>query len=111
MAQNPDLMLFDEPESGVDLENIALVGNVIATLLGKKQIPNGSKSLAEKMKERTKMGLIITHTGFILNYIAADKGHVLYDGMIGCSGNPRELFQCVSDRGYEECIKCSIEIK
>ncbi|MBW1798157.1 MAG: ATP-binding cassette domain-containing protein, partial [Deltaproteobacteria bacterium] len=26
MAQAPDLMLFDEPESGVDMENISLVG-------------------------------------------------------------------------------------
>jgi len=30
MAQNPDLLLFDEPESGVDLENISLIGNAIS---------------------------------------------------------------------------------
>jgi Fe-S cluster assembly ATP-binding protein len=35
MAQNPDLMLFDEPESGVDMENIHLVGKTIAKLLEK----------------------------------------------------------------------------
>ena len=29
MAQNPDLLLLDEPESGVDLENIALVGKAV----------------------------------------------------------------------------------
>src|SRR4030043_1477782 len=33
MAQDPDLMLFDEPESGVDMENISLVGRAIAGLL------------------------------------------------------------------------------
>lgn len=33
MAQDPDLMLFDKPESGVDLENISLIGNSIAALL------------------------------------------------------------------------------
>jgi Fe-S cluster assembly ATP-binding protein len=38
MAQNPDLMLFDEPESGVDMENISLVGNTIAMLLQKKRL-------------------------------------------------------------------------
>ena len=27
MAQKPDLLLLDEPESGVDVENIALVGD------------------------------------------------------------------------------------
>jgi len=36
LAQNPDLMLFDEPESGVDLENISLVGHTIARLLQKE---------------------------------------------------------------------------
>ena len=44
MAQNPDLMLFDEPESGVDLENIALVGHTIAELLQKDGMPTESKS-------------------------------------------------------------------
>ncbi len=33
MAQDADLLLFDEPESGVDLENISLIGNSISTLL------------------------------------------------------------------------------
>ncbi|MBW2616829.1 MAG: ATP-binding cassette domain-containing protein, partial [Deltaproteobacteria bacterium] len=35
LAQDPDLMLFDEPESGVDMENISLVGKTIASLLQK----------------------------------------------------------------------------
>ena len=34
-AQDPDLMLFDEPESGVDIENMALIGKTIAQLLEK----------------------------------------------------------------------------
>jgi Fe-S cluster assembly ATP-binding protein len=33
MAQDPDLILLDEPESGVDLENMALIGETINTLL------------------------------------------------------------------------------
>ena len=33
MAQNPDLLLLDEPESGVDLENIALVGKAVNYIL------------------------------------------------------------------------------
>lgn len=33
VAQQPDLILFDEPESGVDLENMALVGNTVRYLL------------------------------------------------------------------------------
>jgi len=108
-AQNPDLMLFDEPESGVDLENIALVGNTIAQLLQKNGIvQKGTKSRLQVKRERTKMGLIITHTGHILDYVAVDKGQVLYDGVLSCSTNPREILRCIAQIGYEECVRCTI---
>jgi len=109
MAQNPDLLLFDEPESGVDMENIALVGKVISQLVGKSPIVNGTKSILQKLKENNKMGLIITHTGYIMNYVPIDMGHVLYDGLIGCTGNPSEMLQNISKCGYEECAKCLTE--
>ena len=109
MAQNPDLMLFDEPESGVDMENISLVGQAIARLLER----NGRRSVEmTKMKmkqERTKMGLIITHTGYILDYLTADKGQVLFNGRLSCISNPREILRCVGESGYEECVKCMTE--
>jgi Fe-S cluster assembly ATP-binding protein len=108
MAQNPDLLLFDEPESGVDLENIALVGHTIARLLQKGGEESGSKSRLQVKRERTKMGLIITHTGYILDYVAVDKGQLLYNGILSCSTNPREIFNCISEVGYEECVRCTI---
>jgi Fe-S cluster assembly ATP-binding protein len=107
LAQNPDLMLFDEPESGVDMENISLVGKTIARMLQKEVHHQEAKTVLESKKERTKMGLIITHTGFILDYVNADLGHVLYDGVLSCAGNPREIFQCVGQMGYEECVQCT----
>jgi len=107
-AQNPDLMLFDEPESGVDLENIALVGNTIAALLQKNGVKDKSKSRLQLKHERTKMGLIITHTGHILDYVAVDKGQVLYNGVLSCSTNPREILRCIAEIGYEECVRCTI---
>jgi len=107
-AQNPDLMLFDEPESGVDLENIALVGNTIAALLQKNGVKDKSKSRLQLKQERTKMGLIITHTGHILDYVAVDKGQVLYNGVLSCSTNPREILRCIAEIGYEECVRCTI---
>lgn len=107
-AQNPDLMLFDEPESGVDLENIALVGNTIAALLQKNGVKDTSKSRLQLKQERTKMGLIITHTGHILDYVAVDKGQVLYNGVLSCSTNPREILRCIAEIGYEECVRCTI---
>ncbi|MEJ5364954.1 MAG: ABC transporter ATP-binding protein [Desulfosoma sp.] len=108
MAQNPDLMLFDEPESGVDMENISLVGQTIARLLQKECTPTDIKSMLQVKRERTKMGLIITHTGHILEYVNADKGQVLFDGVLSCSDNPRGILQCISEMGYEECVRCQI---
>jgi len=107
MAQNPELMLFDEPESGVDMENIHLVGKTIAQLLEKDADPAGeAKSKMQKKRERRKMGLIITHTGYILDYVAADKGQVLFDGRLSCISNPREILNCIGQNGYEECVRC-----
>lgn len=108
MAQNPDLLLFDEPESGVDLENITLVGNTIAQLLEKECAPSQEKTMLQKKRERRKMGLIITHTGYVLNYLNADKGQVLYNGVLSCADNPRDILKCISELGYEECVRCTL---
>lgn len=107
-AQDPDLLLFDEPESGVDIENMALIGKTIARLLEKDFARETVKSVAQVRQRRTKMGLIITHTGYILDYVPADKGQLLYEGVLACAGNPREIFQCIGASGYEECVKCNV---
>jgi len=106
LAQDPDLMMFDEPESGVDLENIALVGNTIAEMLQKNGRFRGDKTKMQMRMERTKMGLIITHTGHILDYVSADKGQVLYNGRLSCTTNPREILRCIAESGYGECVRC-----
>lgn len=110
MAQDPDLMLFDEPESGVDVENISLIGETIAMLLQRDGTAAAKKSKMKMKLERTKMGLIITHTGYILDYVSADKGQVLYDGMLSCVSNPREILNCITESGYEECMRCITEM-
>lgn len=108
MSQKADLMLFDEPESGVDLENISLVGNSIAELLEKQINPENNKPVIKQKQARTKMGLIITHTGYILDYVIADKGQVLYDGVLSCTTNPREILECIGQMGYKECVRCVV---
>ncbi|MBW1989695.1 MAG: ATP-binding cassette domain-containing protein [Deltaproteobacteria bacterium] len=110
MAQDADLMMFDEPESGVDLENITLVGETIAKLL-QRGAPRAKKSeneptVKERLINRTKMGLIISHTGFILDYLTVDKAQVLYNGVLSCKNNPGEILKCIGEFGYEECVKC-----
>ena len=62
----------------------------------------------EVRKNRQKSGLIITHTGLILNYVNADRGHVMLNGQIYCQGNPRDIFERIKDYGYEECAKCRL---
>lgn len=106
MAQNPDFLLLDEPESGVDLENIALIGSVIEKLLQREMRLQKGKSRKELKRERTKSGLIITHTGYILDYVDADRGHVLMEGELACSGNPREILKTIKEQGYDECVNC-----
>jgi Fe-S cluster assembly ATP-binding protein len=99
IAQSPDLVLLDEPESGVDLVNMALIGQMINELLQKGigQHPH---------RPRTRAGLIITHTGHILDYVHASKGYVLLDGTIPCERDALEVLDSIKQNGYEGCVKC-----
>ena len=85
----PDLILLDEPDSGVDLENIKLVGKTIGALL------------------QTSAGLIITHTGHILNYVNAQYGHILLDGKLHSQLEPRRLLDTIEECGYAKCAECA----
>ncbi len=105
MAQQPDLVLLDEPESGVDLESIVLIGDTINLLLH-RGIKHPEKK-PHKDINRTKSALVITHTGHILDYITADKGQVLYNGVLCCSRNAREILKWIREYGYKECVRCT----
>jgi len=95
MAQSPEFVLLDEPDSGVDLVNISLVGEMINELLQK-----------DRLRSRTNSGLLITHTGHILDYVDADRACVLLYGGIWCRGNPREILVSIKSHGYEGCAVC-----
>lgn len=96
MAQDPLFIMLDEPDSGVDLVNINLVGKVINELLEKEKIAG----------KRSKAGLIITHAGYILDYVKADRGYVLMDGTISCSGDPGDLLEDIRTAGFKGCMEC-----
>lgn len=88
IAQNPDFLMLDEPDSGVDVENLEIIGNAVN----------------EFLKRRS--GLLITHIGHILRYIKADRAHVMLNGRIACSGPAKETLQLILKKGYKECEKC-----
>lgn len=88
LVQEPDLVILDEPDSGVDVENLQIIGEAVNELL----------------KDRT--ALIITHMGYILHYIDADEAHVLIDGTIACSGSPIRILGQILREGYGWCKKC-----
>ncbi|MCP8304241.1 MAG: Fe-S cluster assembly ATPase SufC [archaeon] len=92
LAQKPKFAMLDEPDSGVDIENLAIIGKVINNFL----------------KESS--GLLITHVGYILRYVEVDKGHVLIKGEIACSGEPIKILDQILKEGYGWCEKC-LQIK
>ena len=88
LAQNGDFVMLDEPDSGVDVENLQIVGNLINSML------------------KEKSALLITHQGHILRYVDADKAHVLISGTVACSGEPENILSQILNEGYGWCMKC-----
>jgi Fe-S cluster assembly ATP-binding protein len=88
LAQKPDFAIFDEPDSGVDVENLEVIGKAISKFLKKRS------------------GLLITHLGHILRYVKADKAHMLFNGRIVCSEEPGKILDQIMKKGYKWCEKC-----
>ena len=99
MAQQPALALVDEPDAGVDLDSIAVVGQALACLV--------KQPTAEAVAPAA---LIITHTGHILNYLRADVGHVLYGGTLVGEGEGLQLLEEIRKHGYGKCPICRSHI-
>ncbi len=99
LATRPRFVMMDEPDSGVDLEAMNVIGEMTNELLARNH--------AIRPTER-RAGLIITHTGHILDYVHADRAHVMLDGYIGCSGNPRIILDQIRKYGYQECVRCEL---
>lgn len=108
ILQSPDFVCLDEPESGVDLENMALIGKAARIALGRDSFDDGAGCRSIKSRRADyKAGLVITHTGQIMDHLFVDKGHVLMNGEIVCSGNAAELLGEIRSHGYTECFRCA----
>ena len=91
-AQAPDFVMLDEPESGVDLENIGLIGKKVHELIyGKEGADNGGRKVS---------AFVITHTGQIMDYIGADKAYVLIHGRIAREGDANTILEDIKNNGY-----------
>jgi len=88
LAQKPSFAMLDEPDSGVDVENLGIIGKVINDFF------------------EGRSGLLITHLGYILRYVEVDKAHVLINGKIACSGEPVKILDQILKEGYGWCEKC-----
>jgi Fe-S cluster assembly ATP-binding protein len=82
--------MLDEPDSGVDVENLEIVGKAINKLI------------------KGKSGLLITHLGYILRYVRADRAHVMIEGRMACFGNPMEILDNILKSGYKGCERCQM---
>ncbi|NNM66869.1 MAG: Fe-S cluster assembly ATPase SufC, partial [Spirochaetales bacterium] len=83
LTLKPSLALFDETDSGLDIDALKVVSKGINRLKG----PDFS-------------GLVITHYQRILNYVNPDKVHVLYKGKIVTSGGS-DLVRQLEEKGYD----------
>ncbi|MHA1672968.1 MAG: ABC transporter ATP-binding protein, partial [Promethearchaeota archaeon] len=97
MVLKPDLLLFDEPDSGVDVENVELIAKIMRELLDRDKIPS----------QQNKSGLIITHLGYILKFLGhITRAHIMMDGTITCSGDPAMIINAIMKNGFESCRQC-----
>lgn len=91
LALRPQLAIFDELDSGLDLKNT----HKIADIIQKKLIEQGTAVL------------LITHTGKIIDGLKPDWTHVMLDKTIVCSSQDYlKVKQMIKEQGYEQCRHC-----
>ena len=86
----PKILLLDEPDSGIDVESLKLIGSEI-----QRDVENTGST-----------ALIVTHQGGILNYIKAKHACVLLAGRFYCFRGPKRIYKSIEAKGYEGCVNC-----
>ena len=85
----PRMCIMDETDSGLDIDALKMVGDVVNSLR------DGKRSF-----------LVITHYQRLLDYLKPDRVHVLADGRIVKSGGP-ELASELESSGYDQFIQAA----
>ena len=96
IAMRPKFAMLDEPDSGVDVGSMELIGRMINEIYGQDPVHPANR----------RAGLIITHSGAMLEHVYTEKAHVIIDGKLVCSGNPRQILESAGEDGYENCAAC-----
>jgi len=91
LLMKPKLLLLDEPDSGVDIESLKLIGEAIQEYLSKS---GGS-------------AVMVTHQGQMLEHVRADMACVLLGGCVHCYGDPYQVLESIKKYGYEGCVVCT----
>jgi len=90
----PKFAIMDETDSGLDIDALKMVGEVVNALRSQKGDRNGRGFL------------VITHYQRLLDHIRPDRVHVLAGGRIVKSGGP-ELAKVLEESGYEQFIEAA----
>lgn len=88
-AAKPKLMVLDEPDSGVDIDSLKMIG----------------KDLCEYIEENHCACLVVTHYRHILPYLRPNLAHVMCGGRIVKSGDPIEIFTRIEEKGFCEYLE------
>jgi len=99
LITQPNLLMLDEPDSGVDPEVMKKIGSMVNESFRAQSIEGNNDSLR-------KSGLIATHSATILDYIQTDRAHLMINGKIKCSGDSTKMMRQIRDKGFEHCIEC-----
>ena len=83
MLLDPKIVILDEPDSGLDIDGVKKVAELIRDL-----------------KAKGKGVLLITHYARLLQYVEPDRVTVLIDGKVAATGGP-ELAHLVEEKGYQ----------
>ncbi len=87
ISLKPEVMILDEPDSGLDYDSLKLVGRTL------KEIRNSGKTTM----------IIITHSRYILEYLEADKVFIIEKGKKVFDGDKTILPQ-LEELGYKEFL-------
>lgn len=99
LLQQPVLSMLDEPESGVDLQSVRVLGRALSSL--QNNVVNGIRSATISLSCLYESYVVITHTGSILEYMHGTIAHILINGEMRCEGDEQVLFSLIEKEGFE----------